>query len=99
LYINFTVEPEVASDLLKPEPQGQAAREILAIAAGYELGVVQLHPGVDDCLMARNFFISVPDLETGQAIVLRLQALPAVESAYLTPPGEAPDEAPAGAPF
>jgi hypothetical protein len=99
LYINFSVAPEVASDLLQPEPQGETAREILDIAAGYELGVVQLHSAIEDPLMARSFFIIVPDQETAAAIIMRLQALPQVESAYLTPPGEPPGNLPAGAPL
>ncbi len=99
LYINFTVEPEVASDLLSPQPRGQAAREILDIASSHGLTVEQLHPGIDDPLMSRNFFIAVPDQETAQAIVSRLQGLQGVESAYFTPPGEPPGESPGGAPF
>ena len=99
MFINFSVEPGVAADLLLPEPRGEAANEILGIASEYGLDVEQLHPGVEDPLMASSFFIAVPDQETALAIVARLQALPAVESAYFTPPGEPPGESPGGLPF
>jgi hypothetical protein len=99
LYINITVSPEVAADLLRSQSRSTAAREILDIVSDYGLEVEPLHPGVEDPLMSRNFFIAVPDQEIAEEVVARLQALPAVESAYFTPPGEPPGESPGGAPF
>jgi hypothetical protein len=103
LYINITVSAEVAADLLRTQPQSQAAREILEIVSEYGLEIEPLHPGVEDPLMSRNFFIAVPDQGTAEQIVARLQALPAFDSAYFTPPGEppgaSPGDSPGGAPF
>ena len=99
MFVYMSVTPEVASELRHSAPGCEAAQEIVNIAGEYGLKVEQLHPGVEDPLMARSFFIDVQDTVIAQEVITRLKSVEGVEAAYLTPAGEPPGESPGGAPY
>jgi len=91
LQVNIHVRPEAAKELHARRHHTAEAREIAQAAKDAGTGNLEpVHPGAQDTELVRHFSLEVPDAETAEEVIRRLQNCKAVEAAYLKPPAALP---------
>lgn len=90
MYVNVQIATETARALQERSPPNAESEALLRMIQTFGLTLEPLHRNADDDRLQSHFKLEVPDLETAQRVMNRLQQSSVVEAAYLKPPDELP---------
>ena len=90
LKVTVIVTDNVARSLHGLASPSEESLALLQTASSLGVTLEPLHPGVDDPTLLPYFTIDVPDMETAESVIARLQQLSSLEGAYIKPPDEPP---------
>lgn len=82
--------PGTASALSQRGPLTTKSGEPLRMVEALGVTIEPMHQGTSDPDLMTYFIVEVPDLETAQRVINRLQQSTEIEAAYLKPPDEPP---------
>lgn len=84
------VSLRAARALHERSPPIEDAEDLPNVMEAFGLAMEPLHRSTDDPTLQKYFVVEVPDVETAQRLIERLQQSPLVEAAYIKPPDEMP---------
>ena len=90
MQITVKVSADIGRSIHQRSPSTTESAELLRIAESLGVTLEPMHPDTADSNLVRYFIVEVPDAETAQRVINRLQQSKAIEAAYLKPPDEVP---------
>jgi hypothetical protein len=88
MQVTVKVSADIGRSLHQRSPPTTESAELLRIVEGVTLE--PMHPGTADPNLMSYFIVEVPDAETAQRVINRLQQSKAIEAVYLKPSDELP---------
>ena len=90
MQITVKVSADIGRSIHQRSPSTTESAELLRIVEAFGVTLEPMHPGTADPNLMSYFIVEVPDAETAQRVINRLQQSKAIEAAYLKPPDEVP---------
>ena len=90
MQIIIQVAETFVSSLQGREPRSPATEELLRTAEQLGITLRPMHEGVQVGALAQYYSAEIPDRDSAQHVISRLQACEAVQAAYMKPPAALP---------